>query len=416
MGVNLTPYLQVFRNRRIGVMVLMGFASGLPLALTASALQAWMAVDGVDLRTIGIFSLVGVPYTMKFLWSPLMDRFVPPWLGRRRGWIVSTQIFLILGITAMAFSSPRNAPGVLAALALLVSFSSASQDIVIDAYRTDILHEEERGAGAAVFVTGYRLAMLVSGALAFVMSDQIGWRATYLAMAVVMSIGVVSTFLGPEPERKAIPPRTIKEAVWGPLKDFLSRRKAILLLLLIVLYKLSDAYAGSLTTAFLIRGVGFSATDVGMVNKAFGLIASIAGALLGGALMVRLGLFRSLLGFGILQGISNLAYMVLAWTGKSYGMLVFSVGFENFTAGLGTAAFIALLMSLCNHRYTATQYALLSSLAALGRIFIAPTSGYVVNAIGWPGFFFITALAAIPGLLMLWWLRGEIENLKAEAA
>ena len=416
MGLNLSPYLQVFRNRRIGVMVLMGFASGLPLALTGSALQAWMAVDGVDLRTIGVFALVGVPYTLKFLWSPLMDRFVPPWLGRRRGWILFTQILLILGIAAMGFCSPKDAPGVLAALALVVAFSSASQDIVIDAYRTDVLREEERGAGAAVFVTGYRIAMLVSGALALIMSDRIGWRTTYLVMAAVMSIGVASTFFGPEPERKAVPPGTISEAVWGPLKDFVSRRKALMLLLLIVLYKLADAYAGSLTTAFLIRGVGFSATDVGTVNKAFGLVSTIIGAMLGGALMVRLGLFRSLLAFGILQGISNLAFMALAWAGKSYGMLIFSVGFENFTSGMGTAAFIALLMALCNHRYTATQYALLSSLAALGRIFVAPTSGFVVEAVGWPAFFFITTLTAIPGLMMLWWLRQEIDNLKQQTA
>jgi MFS transporter, PAT family, beta-lactamase induction signal transducer AmpG len=416
MRLNISPYLQVFRNRRIGVMVLMGFASGLPLALTGGTLQAWMAVDGVDLRTIGVFALVGMPYTLKFLWSPLMDRFVPPWLGRRRGWIIFTQVVLILSIAAMGFSSPKQAPVVLAVLALLVTFSSASQDIVIDAYRTDILHEEERGAGAAVFVTGYRIAMLVSGALALIMSDRIGWRTTYLVMAAVMSIGVASTLFGPEPERKALPPKTIKEAVWGPLKDFVSRRRALMLLLLIVLYKLADAYAGSLTTAFLIRGVGFSATDVGTVNKAFGLVSTIIGAMLGGALMVRLGLFRSLLAFGILQGISNLAFMVLAWTGKSYGMLIFAVGFENFTSGMGTAAFIALLMALCNHRYTATQYALLSSLAALGRIFIAPTSGYVVESIGWPGFFFITTLSAIPGLVMLWRLREEIEDLKQEAA
>ncbi|MEJ2696539.1 MAG: MFS transporter, partial [Candidatus Sulfobium sp.] len=309
MGLNLSPYLQVFRNRRIGVMVLMGFASGLPLALTAGTLQAWMAVDGVDLRTIGVFALVGMPYTLKFLWSPLMDRFVPPWLGRRRGWIVFTQMVLIMGIAAMGFSHPKAAPLVLAGLALLVSFSSASQDIVIDAYRTDVLHEEERGAGAAVFVTGYRIAMLVSGALALILSDRIGWRATYVVMAAVMSTGVVSTLFGPEPERKALPPKTIKEAVWGPLKDFVSRRRALMLLLLIVLYKLADAYAGSLTTAFLIRGVGFSPTDVGTVNKAFGLVATIVGAMLGGALMVKLGLFRSLLVFGILQGVSNLAFM-----------------------------------------------------------------------------------------------------------
>ncbi|MDA8339244.1 MAG: MFS transporter, partial [Nitrospiraceae bacterium] len=314
----LTPYLQVFTSRRIATVTLLGFASGLPLALTSGTLQAWMAVDGVDIKTIGIFALVGLPYTVKFLWSPMMDRFVPPLLGRRRGWMIITQIALILGIAAMAFNSPKQAPLLIAAFALTVAFSSASQDIVVDAYRTDVLREKERGAGAAVFVMGYRIAMLVSGALALILSDNIGWHNTYLLMAGLMAIGVISAFFGPEPEQKIIPPKSLQEAIWGPLKDYFSRRSAVMLLLLIILYKLGDAYAGSLTTAFLIKGVGFTPTDVGTINKGLGLVSLIVGAMFGGALMARLGLFRSLLLFGVLQAVSNLSFMVLAWLGKNY--------------------------------------------------------------------------------------------------
>ncbi len=414
MKSDITPYLRIFRSRSIAVITFLGFSSGIPLALTSGTLQAWMTVAGVDLRTIGIFALVGLPYTVKFLWSPFMDRFIPPWLGRRRGWIITTQLCLIIGISAMAFSSPQQTPLLLAALALMVAFTSASQDIVIDAYRTDILHEQERGIGAAVFVMGYRIAMLVSGALALVLSDHIGWRNTYLLMAGVMCVGIISTFLGPEPEEKVVPPRSLLEAVWGPLKNYFSRNSAISLLLLIVLYKLGDAYAGTLTTAFLIRGVGFSVSEVGAINKGLGFASLIVGAIFGGTLMVRLRLFRSLLIFGILQAVSNLSFMFLAWTGKSYGMLIFTVAFENFSGGMGTAAFVSLLMAMCNHRYTATQYALLSSLAAIGRIFIAPTSGYLVESIGWASFFFITFLTALPGLWLLWWLRNEVSELRSE--
>jgi PAT family beta-lactamase induction signal transducer AmpG len=414
MKVDISPYLRVFRSRSIAVITFLGFSSGLPLALTSGTLQAWMTVAGVDIRTIGIFALVGIPYLIKFLWSPLMDRFVPPWLGRRRGWIVITQLTLIIGISAMAFSSPEKALMLLATVALIVAFTSASQDIVIDAYRTDILKEQERGVGAAVFVMGYRIAMLVSGGLAFVLSDHIGWKNTYLLMAALISVGILSTLVGPEPEERVVPPRSLREAVRGPLKDYLSRNSAVSLLILIILYKLGDAYAGTLTTAFLIRGVGFSVSDVGYINKGLGFISVIIGALFGGTLMVKLRLFRALMIFGILQAVSNLSFMFLAWIGKSYSMLVFAVAFENLSGGMGTAAFVSLLMAMCNHRYTATQYALLSSLAALGRVFISPTSGYLVESIGWANFFFITFLVALPGLWMLWWLRSAISELKSE--
>lgn len=415
MKTKVNQYLQVFNNRRITVITILGFSSGLPLALTGGTLQAWMATTGIDIRTIGIFALVGVPYTLKFLWSPIMDRFVPPMLGRRRGWIFLTQIGLIIGISAIAFVSPKNTPYILGMIALFVAFTSASQDIVIDAYRTDVLREKERGAGAAVFVMGYRIAMLVSGALALILSDQIGWKNTYLLMASIISIGIVTTLFAPEPEGKITPPISLQDAIWGPLKDYFSRNAAIALLFLIVLYKLGDAYAGTLTTAFLIRGVGFSPTEIGAINKGLGLISLIIGAVFGGALMVRLGLFRSLLLFGILQAVSNLSFVFLAWIGKNYELFVFAVAFENLSGGMGTAAFVSLLMTICNQKYSATQYALLSSLASLGRIFIAPTSGFLVESIGWANFFLITMLVATPGLWLLWSMKKTILNLKNES-
>lgn len=326
--------------------------------------------------------------------------------------MVLTQLCILLGIVAMGLNSPHKALWLMGGIALLVAFTSASQDIVADAYRSDILSKQELGLGAAVFVTGYRIALLIGGAVALILSDQIGWNKTYFIMAGFMIIGVIAAFLGKEPESDMLPPKTLKEAVGGPLKEFFSRRAAYIMLLLIILYKLCDAYAGSMTTPFLLRGVGFTATDVGTINKGLGLISVIFGAMVGGTLMIKLGLFRSLLIFGILQALSNLSFILLAWIGKSYGMLIFTVAFENISGGMGTASFISLLMALCNQRYSATQYALLSSLSALGRTFIAPTSGYVVEGLGWSAFFLITAISSIPGLLLLWRFRADISELR----
>jgi PAT family beta-lactamase induction signal transducer AmpG len=413
-------YSAVFRDRRLAVILLLGFSSGLPLALTGGTLQAWMTVEGVDLSTIGIFTLVGLPYTWKFLWAPMMDRFVPPLLGRRRGWLLLTQLALAGLIAAMAFASPREDLGWLAVLAVAVAFMSASQDIVFDAYRTDVAKPEQRGLAAAFTVVGYRVAMLTSGAAALVLVagsgfiPALGWKNTYLLMAALMAIGALATLWGPEPDAAAPAPRTLEEAVWAPLKEFFSRPGAWVLLVLIVLYKLGDAFAGSLTTAFLLRGVGFSLDDVGYVNKGMGLAATIFGALFGGALMVRLGLYRALMIFGVLQAVSNLGFMALAASGKSWPLMLFAVGFENLCGGMGTAAFVALLMALCDHRFTATQYALLSALAAFGRVYVGPAAGYATDpkylGLSWSVFFFLTFLVALPGLLLLWWKR---ENLRA---
>ncbi len=404
--------LKSLANRRVATIAFLGFASGLPLALAGGTLQAWMAVEGVDLKVIGIFSLVGLPYALKFLWAPLLDRYALPFLGRRRGWIFFIQIALMGLIISLGLMSPKETPWLVALFALLLTFASASQDIVFDAYRTDLLREKERGLGAAVSVTGYRIAMLVSGALALILAGPLGWRLTYLLMAGFMVIGTFATIFGPEPEKKVSPPQTLKEAVSGPLSEFFGRPCAGAFLSLIILYKIGDAFAGSLTTAFLIRGPGFSIAEVGTINKGLGLIATIFGALYGGVMLARMGLYRCLMIFGILQAVSNLSFMVLAYFGKVYSMMVAAVAFENLSGGMGTAAFVAFLMALCDRRYTATQFALLSALASLGRIFVGPPSGYLSDELGWVVFFFITFLAALPGLALLLKMRQNIISLE----
>jgi PAT family beta-lactamase induction signal transducer AmpG len=414
-------YRAILRDRNLAVILLLGFSSGLPLALTGQTLQAWMTVDGVDLSTIGVFTLVGIPYTWKFLWAPAMDRFVPPFLGRRRGWLLVTQAALALGLTMMATLTPSRDLAAMATLALFVAFASASQDIVVNAYTTDIAPPAERGLTGAMGVVGYRIAMLVSGALALVLVagsgwiPALGWHGTYLAMATLMGVGVIATLWGREPELAAPPPRSLRDAVADPLREFISRPGALWLLLLLVLYKLGDAFAGSLTTAFLLRGPGFSLADVGYVYKVVGLVSTIVGVIVGGALMVRFGLFRSLMAFGILQAVSLLAFMWLALAGKSYPIMVFAVALENVTTGMATAAFVALLMAMCDHRYTATQYALLSALATFGRVYVGPAAGYATDprylGLPWPTFFFCTFLLALPGLALLAWKRPAIEAL-----
>ena len=400
-------------NPRVVTVLFLGFSSGLPLALSGGTLQAWLTVEDVDIKTIGLFSLVGLPYTLKFLWSPLMDRFVVPIFGRRRGWIVLSQLALIGLILGMSVTSPQNGLWFLALLAFCLTFVSASQDVAIDAYRTEVLRERERGMGAAVSVTGYRVAMLVSGALALILSEYLGWRITYMLMALIMSIGVVAVWLGPEPEDPGTPPASMKDAVEGPFKEFFSRTGVWSLLALIVLYKLGDAFAGSLTTTFLIRGVNFSVGEVGAINKGMGLASTIIGALFGGVLMARLRLFKALLIFGILQAVSNLSFMVLALVGKSYPLMIFTIAFENLAGGMGTAAFVAFLMILCNHSYTATQFALFSALASLGRVFVGPLSGVLVDGMGWTVFFFTTFLFALPGLVLLWVMREVVKGIEA---
>lgn len=409
---------RVYAGRRVAPLLVLGFASGLPLALTGGTLQAWATVEQVSLQQIGFLTLVGSAYTLKFLWAPLVDRYAPPWLGRRRGWVFLTQLLLALSIAAMGFFAPGAHLGLLALMAVWVAFLSATQDIAFDAYSTDVLHKDERAAGAALKVLGYRLAMIVSGGLALILADQwLGWRGMYIAMGGLMAVCSLSTLVAPEPEHVAAAPRTLRLAVIEPLREFFRRRGALSILLLIVLYKLGDAFAGALSTTFLLRGAGFDVTEVGMVNKVFGLAATIVGALLGGGLMTRLGLYRSLMAFGILQAVSNFGYWVLAVTPPHLYSMAFVVAVENLCGGLGTAAFVALLMGLCRQQFSATQFALLSALSAVGRTYLAgPLTPVLVERYDWPLFFVLTVLIALPGLALLWALRREVRALDAPEA
>jgi len=407
--------LHVYARRRVALLLALGFSSGLPLALTSSTLQAWATVEGVSLQHLGFLTLIGSAYTLKFLWAPLVDRFVPPFLGRRRGWILVMQLLLALGIVSMGWFPPATHMVWLAALAVGVAFLSATQDIAFDAYSTDVLETQERAAGAALKVLGYRLAMVVSGGLALIAADRwFGWQGTYLCMGLLMALCALATLAAPEPTTVARAPRTLADAVTLPLVEFFRRQGAVTVLLLIVLYKLGDAFAGALSTTFLLRGAGFSVSEVGTVNKVFGLLATIVGALAGGALMTRLGLYRALLWFGVLQAVSNFGYWLLALApvpGLPFMAAVVAV--ENLCGGLGTAAFVALLMALCRQEFSATQFALLSALSAIGRTYLAgPLTPPLVESLGWPGFFALTVGIAVPGLLLLWWRRGEIQALE----
>ncbi|HCL5346281.1 TPA: muropeptide MFS transporter AmpG [Salmonella enterica] len=405
-----SQYLRIFQQPRSAILLILGFASGLPLALTSGTLQAWMTVENIDLKTIGFFSLVGQAYVFKFLWSPLMDRYTPPFLGRRRGWLLATQLLLLAAIAAMGFLEPGTQLRWMAALAVVIAFCSASQDIVFDAWKTDVLPAEERGAGAAISVLGYRLGMLVSGGLALWLADRwLGWQGMYWLMAALLIPCIIATLLAPEPTDTIPAPKSLEQAVVAPLRDFFGRNNAWLILLLIVLYKLGDAFAMSLTTTFLIRGVGFDAGEVGVVNKTLGLLATIVGALYGGMLMQRLSLFRALLIFGILQGASNAGYWLLSITDKNMFSMGAAVFFENLCGGMGTAAFVALLMTLCNKSFSATQFALLSALSAVGRVYVGPVAGWFVEAYGWPTFYLFSVVAAVPGLLLLLVSRQMLE-------
>ncbi len=504
----------------LAVVLVLGFASGLPLALTGQAMQAWLTVSGVDIATIGFLSLVGLPYTFKFLWAPLMDRFELPWLGRRRGWLVLTQLGLAAALWWMADTSPTGATRSFALLAVLVAFVSASQDVVIDAYRTDLLRAHERGLGASLSVLGYRLAMILSGGVALIWVDPATvaspgggwtWPEVYRFMAALMvvaavlsattlprlknavaptSVGrrdligfaavvlavtlgfVLSERFGPPIARAVLAPwwansslptalqtkwtdllalmlglgLTLPLAAWaakaarfetllGGLRSYFSQSGAAAFLAFIVLYKLGDAFAGSLMTPFLLKSMLFSSAEVGVVNKVIGLWLTIGGALLGGALMIKLGLWRSLMLFGILQMLSNLGFWWLAVNGKGVlpglevpafdwgfvklaqatqvdGGLLLVIAAENLSGGMGTAAFVAFLMSLCNQKFTATQFALLSAFASIGRVWVGPLAGVLAESIGWPTFFVLSTIVAVPALCLLYGLRQPIKALE----
>lgn len=395
-----STFLDAFKSKAAAIQLPLGFSAGIPYMLSRGTLTAWLALSGVDLKTIGYFALAGLPYNFKFVWAPLLDRYPLPFLSRRRGWMVLTQLLLIAIILALAATDMSEDTALFAGIVVLMNFVAASQDIVADAYRTEVLPEHQRASGAAIFVTGYRLALLTSGGLALILSDHMSWQSVYRLMACTMIIGLVATFLASPPERPPKPPRTLTEALVMPLGEFFRRKGAFVMLVIVASYKIGDAVAGHFLSPFLLTL--FTATEVGSVQKIFGMVATIVGSLAGGGLVSRYGLKPCLIAFGVLQAVANGLYAWLAVVGASYPLLVVSIGVDNFFGGLGTAAFVALLMTLCHQKYTATQYALLSSAMSLGGRFIAASGGSVAEEYGWSVFFGITIVAAVPAIVLLW--------------
>ncbi|MBF0195716.1 MAG: AmpG family muropeptide MFS transporter [Magnetococcales bacterium] len=425
--------LAVYREPRVIAILFLGFSSGLPLALTFGTLTLWLAESGIDKTSIGLFALAGIPYTFKFLWAPILDRASIPWLtalfGRRRSWILLTQFALALSILALGFSNPTVNPLQMGLFALLTAFFSASQDIVIDAYRVEILEERQYGAGAAMVVLGYRLGMLISGAGALYLATFLGWFYTYVIMATAMSVGIVTILLNPEPTQKDSAESLKQEAkinkyleaspwlqgwkknvvarFWGaviaPFSEFMTRRGWLLTLLFILLYKFGDALAGVMSNPFYVE-LGFSKIEIANVSKLFGLAALIVGSFIGGALVNRIGIMKALLWCGLLQMFSNLMFVWLAHTGYNMTVLTMTIAIENLSSGMGMAAFVSYLSILCNVAYTATQYALLSSLMAFGRTLLSSSGGWFADHMSWGPFFLLTTAAALPGMLLLVWM------------
>ena len=382
-------------------LLILGFSSGLPLYLTGRALQAWMTVAGVNLTAIGFISLVSLPYSIKFLWAPLIDRFSLPFLGRRKGWIVVTQFLLAVAIAAMALQRPAQALQVVAINAVIIAFLSATQDIVIDAYGTDILDRHEVGAGAGIKVLGYRAGMIMAGGVALMLADRLSWPIVYALLGALMLLVLAVSTRVPEPVLRDEPPSSLKDAV--PIADFFSRlglARGICILAFVVLYRLGDSLIDNMTTPFLLQ-TGFTQTDVGAVQGGIGLFITIVGVLAGGAVLSRIGINRSLWIFGVLQLASNFAYLLLAHIGKDYPMMVATIVVENICYGLATAVIVGFIMSLCNPRFSATQYALLSGVLAAGRNLLAAPAGSIVEYTGWPLFFLISVAAALPGMALL---------------
>jgi PAT family beta-lactamase induction signal transducer AmpG len=430
--------LAVYLQPRVLIVMFLGFSSGLPLALSGSTLLFWMAEVGVDLKTIGLFAMVGTPYTIKFLWAPIVDAFDVPllgrWLGRRRGWLMLTQLVLIAAVMLLGANDPVAAPAMVALGALLVAAASATQDIVIDAFRVESLPENEQAAGAASYVAAYRVAMLVSSAGAlflvtafqgFGFSRQGGWTASYMVMAALVIVGVLTTLFAREPKKsertgtlqhKEPALKRLTHTITGAFTDFFLRdglQVALVVLAFVVLFKLTDALAGVMTGPFAVK-LGFTRNEYAAIIKGLGFVATLVGGFAGGYLARSLPLAASLWIGGLLQSAANLAFSWQAVVGHDIAWLSFAITVENFTSAIGTVIFVAYLSALCrNPLHTATQYALLTAFAAIGRTYLSSSAGYVAEATGWVWFFVICALAAIPGLLLLAWLqsRGHFKNL-----
>lgn len=395
--------------RRYFAILALGFSSGLPLALIGTTLQAWLAVSHVSVVQIGFVSLIGQPYVIKFLWAPLLDRFNLGFLSRRRDWICAMQLGLVVCLLTMAQLGPQHLPWLLG-VAFITACLSATQDIAFDAYRVDVLPAAERAPGAALSVFGYRIAMLCAGGIALLLADRIGWQQTYQCMAFLQALALLVTVIAPRVQTPAQTITSMRQAIVEPVQQFFSHEHAWLMLVFIVLYKLVEAFTsntGVMTNVFLLQGMHFSLSIVGSINKVFGFVATMVGVGVGGWLIPRLGVYRSLWWFGWLQVFSNLGYLLLLWSGKQIAILIFAVSFDNFAAGLGTAAIITFMMSLCDPRFSATQFALLSAISAIGRVYLGPLAGSIVASYGWAMFFVWTFLMGLPAMVLLFALRKQ---------
>ncbi len=385
------------------VCFLMGYASGLPLLLTLSTLQAWMKDENIDLGSIGLIALVGMPYSWKFLWAPLFDRFALPWLGRRRGWLLCAQILLAASIAGMGLFDLKEQLIIVAAAACLTAFFSASQDTLVDSYRREYLSDQELGLGSSLYIYGYRMAMLISGAGALFLADHLPWKYVYSIMGACMLPGVLATLWAPEPTVTETPPRNFQEAVIGPFVEFFKRDKALLILAFILFYKAGDSMASHMTLPFYLE-LGFSKSQIAAVGKIFGLWAILAGTFLGGLALLRWGIPRCLYLFGLVQAVSTAGFALLYAVGPSIPWLAGVIAFENISGGMGTAAYTAYMATQTNKKFTATQYALLTSMMGIPRIFLAAPTGYMATWMGWPTFFITCALIALPGMICLFLL------------
>jgi len=402
------PVISLYLQPKVIAVLFLGIASGLPRLLILSTLTIWLTEVGINHTTIGVLSAVSLPYAIKFLWSPLIDQLHIPYLtrkfGRRRSWLFILQILLAASIFLMGTSNPAENIALTAMFAFLIAFFSASQDIVIDAYRVEILKEDQQGAGAAMIVLGYRIGMLIASAGGLYIASYAGWFATYLTMAIIIFVGSITAFFIGEkkyiPEDKKTAKEWIKHAVIDPFSNFITRRGWYLILLFIVLYKFGDAFSSVMSGVLYIE-LGYSKNEIASVGKIFGFAAIIAGAITGGSVISRMGIYKSLFIFGILQMVSTAVFMLLTYVGYNIPLLAFTIGFENFTSGMGTAAAIAYMSDLCDKEYTATQYALFSSFSAFALSLLSAPSGWFVEQLGWINFFLLSTVIAIPGLFLI---------------
>lgn len=406
-------------NRKYLSVAWVSFSSGLPLLLVGSTLQAWFTVANVDLMSIGLLSLVGLPYLLKFLWSPLVDRISWGRLGRRRGWILLMQILLAIGLLTMSFLSPSRHGFMMGIIALLVALFSATQDIAVDAYRTDVLSTAERGHGSSITNIAYRAAMMVASFMALIMAAKTSWQWTYVFMAVLMLLLAAGARFMVEPKVKKQAPQSLKAAVLQPFKNFLHRfgaKQALCLLLFVIFYRFADALALSLNTTFLLRGMHFSLLTVGSVAKITSTVSVLLGSVLAGFLIPKMGLYRSLWWFGWLQLISILGFCVLSLVGHDVITMAIVMFADFFCGGLGSVAFVVLLMALCDQRFSATQYAILSALASVTRVVMGPVAANIVTHFGWLDFYLLSFFLGVPVMALLFVMRKKIDRIEKTSA